>query len=60
MEGEGVEWRCLTPCPSLPQYDYAHVQRLSKMLVDGITSQIPDVIRNGDPEKNYPGSPSHL
>ena len=25
------------------------------MLVDGITSHIPDVVRNGDPERNYPG-----
>ena len=62
---------CLSHCPlsvslsSAPpfllQYDYAHVQRLSKKLVEGITSQIPDVIRNGDPERTYPGthSPTH-
>ena len=30
------------------------------MLVDGITSHIPDVVRNGDPERNYPGDASCL
>ena len=30
------------------------------MLVEGITSHIPDVVRNGDPERNYPGDASCL
>ena len=39
----------------LLQYDHAHVQRLSKKLVDGITSRLDHVIRNGDPEQTYSG-----
>jgi len=34
--------------------DYDHVQRLSKRLIDGMTSQLEHVVRNGDP-KGYPG-----
>ena len=39
------------------QKDYEHVKRLSEMLVDGITSQIPHIVRNGhtDPAKQFPG-----
>lgn len=37
------------------KYDHDHVTALSTRLINGITSQIPDVIRNGDPEQTYPG-----
>ena len=36
-------------------YDLEHVRRLSKRLIDGITSQLDYVIRNGDPEMTYEG-----
>ncbi|XP_064089649.1 cysteine desulfurase-like [Macrobrachium nipponense] len=36
-------------------YDHKHVSRLSDMLVDSIQSRIPQVIRNGDPKRSYPG-----
>lgn len=38
------------------QYDHEHVSRLSKKLVDGITSQLDYVIRNGDAEQTYIGT----
>lgn len=44
---------CLLFC--LFQYDHAHVVKLSKRLVDGVTSQLDHVIRNGDDEQTYPG-----
>lgn len=37
------------------QYDYAHVTKLSNYLVDRLTSNLKDVIRNGDTEQSYPG-----
>lgn len=37
------------------EYDAKHIKKLSDMLVKGITSQVPHVIRNGDPERGYPG-----
>lgn len=37
------------------QYDRQHVDRLSSRLVNGITESVDYVIRNGDPEKTYPG-----
>lgn len=36
-------------------YDHKRISRLSDMLVDSIQSRIPQVIRNGDPERSYPG-----
>ncbi len=36
-------------------YDNEHVKRLSRKLVDGITSQLEFVVFNGDPENTYPG-----
>ena len=36
-------------------YDLEHVRRLSKRLIDGITSQLDYVIRNGDPQMTYEG-----
>ena len=36
-------------------YDTKRVNTLSNRLVSGITSQLPNVIRNGDPSKTYPG-----
>lgn len=35
--------------------DSAHVSRLAKRLMDGITSKIPHVVLNGDAEARYPG-----
>merc|ERR1719312_1505902 len=37
------------------EYDHEHVTRLSNKLIEGITSALPSVIRNGDAESNYPG-----
>ncbi|XP_055937565.1 cysteine desulfurase-like [Argiope bruennichi] len=37
------------------EYDSKRIEKLSKRLVNGIMSQIPEVIRNGDPEMSYPG-----
>ncbi|KAJ2764788.1 cysteine desulfurase, partial [Coemansia nantahalensis] len=36
-------------------YDYAHVSRLSRRLVDGIAARVSDVVRNGDADHVYPG-----
>ncbi|CAJ0930459.1 unnamed protein product, partial [Mesorhabditis belari] len=35
--------------------DRAHVDRLSKLLIDGVQKKLPHIIRNGDPERTYPG-----
>lgn len=35
--------------------DYAHVEKLSNRLKDGLMSQLDHVILNGDAEKRYPG-----
>lgn len=37
------------------EYDHARITRLSDLLVDSITSRVSHVIRNGDPERSYPG-----
>ncbi len=37
------------------EYDSARISKLSDRLVNGITSQLDHVIRNGDPDKSYPG-----
>jgi len=37
------------------EYDHKHVTRLSNLLVDGLMNQLPSVVRNGDPDKGYPG-----
>ena len=39
-------------------YDLEHVRRLSKHLINGITSQLDYVIRNGDPQMTYEGKAS--
>jgi len=36
------------------EYDHQHISRLSEMLVQGITSQLPNVVRNGG-DNVYPG-----
>ena len=36
-------------------YDTDRVSYLSERLVNGITSQLDHVIRNGDPDMTYPG-----
>ena len=36
-------------------YDSARITKLSNRLVEGITSMLPQVIRNGDPRLSYPG-----
>lgn len=35
--------------------DGAHIRWLSKMLIDGVQSQLGEIIRNGDPAHSYPG-----
>ncbi len=42
-------------CEEEMSYDSAHVLRLSKRLVEGITSQLEYVVFNGDPDHTYPG-----
>ncbi|CAG8472465.1 4340_t:CDS:2 [Funneliformis caledonium] len=37
------------------QYDSDRIKLLSKRLIDGITSQVQNVVRNGDPTSSYPG-----
>lgn len=37
------------------EYDHAHVTRLSERLINGVCSQLSAVVRNGDPDLNYPG-----
>jgi len=37
------------------EYDHARVSYLADRLISKITSELPEVIRNGDPEQNYPG-----
>ncbi|KAI8615599.1 cysteine desulfurase [Chytriomyces sp. MP71] len=36
-------------------YDHERISMLSKRLIDGVTSQVTHVIRNGDPVATYPG-----
>lgn len=37
------------------EYDHARIKNLSDRLVNKIQAALPMVIRNGDPEKSYPG-----
>ncbi|KAJ3259098.1 cysteine desulfurase [Boothiomyces macroporosus] len=37
------------------QYDSERITKLSHHLIESITSQVPNVVRNGDPEHHYPG-----
>ncbi|VDP07235.1 unnamed protein product [Heligmosomoides polygyrus] len=37
------------------EMDGAHIRWLSKMLIDGVQSQLGEIIRNGDPAHSYPG-----
>ncbi|XP_061543014.1 cysteine desulfurase, mitochondrial [Phycodurus eques] len=37
------------------EYDHQRISMLANRLVQKITSQIPDVILNGDPQQRYPG-----
>ncbi|XP_077429130.1 cysteine desulfurase isoform X1 [Vanacampus margaritifer] len=37
------------------EYDHQRVSMLANRLVQKITSQLPDVIMNGDPQQRYPG-----
>lgn len=37
------------------QSDRKHVEALSRRLIEGVTSQISHVVRNGDPKQTYPG-----
>ncbi|XP_002434234.2 cysteine desulfurase, mitochondrial [Ixodes scapularis] len=37
------------------EYDHRHVSRLSDILVSLITSELTHVVRNGDPQRTYPG-----
>ncbi|KAJ2617027.1 cysteine desulfurase [Coemansia sp. RSA 1365] len=36
-------------------YDYQHISKLSRRLIDGIQSRVSHVVRNGDPNHIYPG-----
>lgn len=38
------------------QYDHVRISTLAKHLVDSIMNELPQVIRNGDPEQSYPGN----
>lgn len=37
------------------EYDHRHVSRLSDILISLITSELTHVVRNGDPQRTYPG-----
>ncbi|CAB3408188.1 unnamed protein product [Caenorhabditis bovis] len=37
------------------EMDKAHVEKLSKMLVEGISEKLPNIVRNGDVRFAYPG-----
>ncbi|XP_067652288.1 cysteine desulfurase-like [Haliotis asinina] len=37
------------------EYDTERINKLSQRLIDRITAQVPQVIRNGDPNQTYPG-----
>lgn len=37
------------------EFDYEHVSRLAKRLIEGINSQLKNVVHNGDDEMWYPG-----
>ncbi|KAL1478596.1 hypothetical protein MTO96_034968 [Rhipicephalus appendiculatus] len=37
------------------EYDHRHVSRLSDLLVALVTSELTHVVRNGDPQRSYPG-----
>lgn len=37
------------------QYDHERITRLSKRLIDKVTSELTHVVVNGDPERTYPG-----
>lgn len=37
------------------EYDYRHVSQISERLVEGLTSGLDHVIRNGDEHQSYPG-----
>ncbi|GIX99680.1 cysteine desulfurase, mitochondrial [Caerostris extrusa] len=37
------------------EYESKRIEKLSKRLVDRLTSELPLVLRNGDPEMTYPG-----
>ena len=40
---------------SLCQYDHNRITELSARLVNGISAGLTHVIRNGDPDRSYPG-----
>ena len=42
-------------CQLEMEYDHKHVTKLSNRLVEGIMSQLPHVVRNGDETETYPG-----
>ncbi|XP_065294039.1 cysteine desulfurase-like [Dermacentor albipictus] len=37
------------------EYDHRHVSRLSDLLIALVTSELTHVVRNGDPQRSYPG-----
>lgn len=37
------------------KYDHERITRLSKRLIDKVTSELAHVVVNGDPERTYPG-----
>ena len=37
------------------KYDHERITRLSKRLIDKVTSELTHVVVNGDPERTYPG-----
>lgn len=42
-------------CVREMEYDHRHISRLSDLLVSLITSELTHVVRNGDPQRTYPG-----
>ncbi|GBO45156.1 Cysteine desulfurase, mitochondrial, partial [Araneus ventricosus] len=54
FSSQSLTGRVVTASASEP-YDSKRIDKLSERLVNGIMSQIPEVIRNGDPEMSYTG-----
>ncbi|VDM41102.1 unnamed protein product [Toxocara canis] len=49
-----IWWACEIALEEMDM-DRAHIDRLSKRLIDHINAKLPHVIRNGDPVQTYPG-----
>ncbi|XP_076060830.1 nfs1 cysteine desulfurase [Oratosquilla oratoria] len=42
-------------CEQEMAYDHQYISKLSERIINTLTSHLPRVVRNGDPERTYPG-----